>query len=98
MKQALEQPALGIKVVDVREAYEYQIAHVDGVTLLPLSTLQSRYQELDPSAPYYIHCKAGVRSLQAVHFLREQGFAQVKSVQGGITAWSEQIDPTVPKY
>jgi adenylyltransferase/sulfurtransferase len=98
MKQALENPKLGIKVLDVREPDEHQIAHVEGVPLLPLSQLAQRYSELDPGQSYYIHCKGGVRSLQAVQFLRQNGFTSLKSVKGGIKAWSEEIDPSVPKY
>jgi adenylyltransferase/sulfurtransferase len=98
MKRALDDPRLGIKVIDVREPTEYQLARVDGVALFPLSTLAARFAELDPDQSYYIHCKAGMRSLQAVQFLRQQGFKCVKSVQGGIGAWSQEIDPTVPKY
>src|SRR5207237_209083 len=59
MRKALEDPKLGIKVIDVRESDEYQIAHVDGVPLFPLSTLQQRFTELDPNMHYYIHCKSG---------------------------------------
>ena len=98
MKQALDDPKLGIKVVDVREPDEYEIAHVEGVPLLPLSQLGQRFTELDPNQTYYLHCKAGVRSLRALHFLREQGFKYLKSVQGGIGAWSDEIDHRVPKY
>jgi len=98
MKAALDNPALGIKVIDVREPSEQQIARVEGVPLLPLSQLPQRFTELDPAQSYYLHCKAGGRSLQALQFLRQQGFQRLKSVRGGITAWSEQIDPRVPKY
>ena len=98
MKKALDNPSLGIKVVDVREPDEYEIAKVAGVPLLPLSELQSRFTELDPNAQYYLHCKAGVRSLKALGFLRQQGFKYVKSVKGGITAWSDEIDRNVPRY
>jgi adenylyltransferase/sulfurtransferase len=98
MKIALSKPELGIKVIDVREPDEYQIARVEGVPLLPLSQLAQRFQELDPNQSYYIHCHAGGRSLRAVEFLRQQGFKQVKSVKGGISAWSDQVDPKVPKY
>ena len=98
MKKALDNPSLGIKVVDVREADEYEIAKVAGVPLLPLSELQSRFTELDPSQSYYLHCKAGVRSMKALKFLREHGFQHLKSVQGGIAAWSDRIDRGVPKY
>jgi molybdopterin/thiamine biosynthesis adenylyltransferase/rhodanese-related sulfurtransferase len=98
MKQALEDPGLGIKVVDVREPDEYEIARVKGVPLLPLSQIESRFTELDPNQQYYLHCKAGVRSLKALTFLRERGFKYLKSVKGGINAWADEIDPAVPKY
>ena len=98
MKRALEDSTLGIRVIDVREADEYQIAHVNGVPLLPLSALQQRFTELDPNQQYYIHCKSGVRSLRALEFLREQGFKYLKSVKGGIDAWADEIDHRVPKY
>jgi sulfur-carrier protein adenylyltransferase/sulfurtransferase len=98
MKQALDQPDLGIQVIDVREADEYEIAHVEGVPLVPLSTLGQKFTELDPNQRYYIHCKAGKRSLKALEFLREQGFKYLKSVKGGIDSWSDEIDHNVPKY
>jgi adenylyltransferase/sulfurtransferase len=98
MKKALEDPALGIRVIDVREPDEHQIAHVKGVPLFPLSALQRQFTELDPNQQIYIHCKSGVRSLRALQFLREQGFKYVKSVKGGISAWSEEIDHNVPRY
>jgi len=98
MKRALDDPRLGIKVIDVREPGEHQIARVEGVSLVPLSALARRFTELDPNQRYYLHCKVGVRSLQALQFLREHGFKHLKSVNGGIDAWSDQIDPRVPKY
>ncbi|MDG1891215.1 MAG: molybdopterin-synthase adenylyltransferase MoeB [Verrucomicrobiota bacterium] len=98
MKSALTDPSLNIKVIDVREPDEYEIAHVADVRLVPLSKLQVSFVELDPNQHYYIHCKAGVRSLKALHFLREQGFKHLKSVRGGITAWSQEIDASVPTY
>jgi adenylyltransferase/sulfurtransferase len=98
MKRALDNPGLGIKVIDVREPDEHQIAHIKDVPLLPLSQLAQRFTELDPDQSYYIHCKAGGRSMKALQFLRQHGFKHLKSVQGGITAWADQIDPGVPKY
>jgi adenylyltransferase/sulfurtransferase len=98
MKKALEDPKLNIKVIDVREQDEYQIAHVIGVPLIPLSVLDKRFTELDPNQQIYIHCKSGVRSMKALKFLREQGYKYVKSVKGGISAWSDEIDSSVPKY
>jgi adenylyltransferase/sulfurtransferase len=98
MQRAMKDPKLGIKIIDVREPDEYEIAHINGVPLYPLSTLQQRFTELDPNHQYYIHCKSGVRSLRALEFLREQGFKYLKSVKGGISAWSNEIDHGVPKY
>jgi len=98
MKKALDDRKLGIKVIDVREPDEYQIAHIDGVPLFPLNTLPQRFTELDPNQQYYIHCKSGIRSMKALKFLKEQGFKYLKSVKGGISAWSDEIDHNVPKY
>jgi adenylyltransferase/sulfurtransferase len=98
MKRALDNPQLGIQVLDVRETDEQQIAQVAGVPLLPLSQLPQRFTELDPNRQYYLHCKSGIRSLRALQFLREQGFKYLKSVKGGITAWSDEIDHNIPKY
>jgi len=98
MKRALDDPKLGIKVIDVRDPDEYEIAHVNGVPQIPLGALPQRFTELDPNQQIYLHCKSGIRSMKAVKFLKEQGFKYVKSVKGGITAWSDEIDPGVPKY
>ena len=98
MKRALDDSKLGIKVIDVREPDEYQIAHVIGVPLIPLNTLPQRFTDLDPNQAIYVHCKSGIRSLKAVKFLQEQGFKYAKSVKGGINAWSDEIDHNVPKY
>ena len=98
MKRALDDRTLNIKVLDVREPDEYQIAHIDGVPLIPLGLLPQRFTELDPNQTLYVHCKSGIRSLKAVKFLKEQGFKYAKSVKGGISAWSDEIDHSVPKY
>ncbi|MFM7816508.1 MAG: molybdopterin-synthase adenylyltransferase MoeB [Verrucomicrobiota bacterium] len=98
MQNALKSPEKGIRVIDVREPDEYEIARVSGVPLFPLSRLNQQFTDLDPNQQIYIHCKAGKRSMKALEFLRQQGFKYVKSVQGGIDAWSDQIDPSVPKY
>jgi len=86
MKQALDNPQLGIKVLDVREPDEYAIAHIEGVPLLPLSQLAERFTELDPNQAYYLHCKMGGRSMQALQFLRQQGFKKSQERRRGITA------------
>ena len=98
MKRALDDPKLGIKVVDVREPFEYEIARIEGVPLLPMSQLQQRFTELDPNTQYYLLCKVGARSHSAAEFLREQGFKYVKNVKGGTNAWSDEIDRNLPRY
>jgi adenylyltransferase/sulfurtransferase len=98
LKRALDDPQLGIQVLDVREPDEHRIACIKGARLVPLSKLAQQYTELDPNQHYYLHCKAGGRSMNALEFLRQQGFKHLKSVKGGITAWSDEIDRTVPKY
>jgi sulfur-carrier protein adenylyltransferase/sulfurtransferase len=98
MKKALDDPKLGIKIIDVREPFEYEIARIEGVPLLPMSELQNRFTELDPNTQYYLLCKVGARSHSAVEFLREQGFKYVKNVKGGTNAWSDEIDRNLPRY
>ena len=98
MKRALEDPSLGIKIIDVREPFEYEIARIEGVSLLPMSQIQHRFTELDPNSQYYFLCKVGARSRDVADFLHEQGFKYVKNVKGGIDAWSAEIDPKVPRY
>ncbi len=98
MKRALDDPALGIQVIDVREQDEHDFAHVQGTGLVPLSQFAQRFKEFKPEQSYYLYCKVGGRSLRAVYFLRQQGFKDVKSVRGGIDAWSREIDPTMPRY
>ncbi len=98
LKRVLDDPGLGIKALDVRDPDEYQIAHIAGVPQIPLGSLPQRFTELDANQTYYIHCKSGKRSLKAVEFLKERGFKYVKSVRGGISAWADEIDHSVPKY
>jgi molybdopterin/thiamine biosynthesis adenylyltransferase/rhodanese-related sulfurtransferase len=98
MKRALDDPSLGIKVVDVRGPSEFEIARIGGATLIPLGELPRRFTELDAKQTVYFFCKTGARSLKAVKQLKERGFKNVKSVKGGLDAWSDEVDPRVPKY
>jgi adenylyltransferase/sulfurtransferase len=84
--------------IDVREPNEYQIASIPGAKLIPLGDLPKRVNELDPNIEVIAHCKMGGRSAKACDFLRQSGFKNVKNMLGGITAWSDKIDPSVPKY
>lgn len=86
------------QLLDVREKFEWDIARIPGAKLIPLGELHSRMSELDSADEILIHCKSGVRSAKAVKLLQEAGFAKLWNVEGGILAWAEQIDPSVPKY
>ena len=86
-----------IFLLDVREPHEYQICNLGGY-LIPLGDLPARMHELDSSREIVAHCRSGVRSAKAVTLLRQSGFGKVKNLAGGILAWSDQVDPTLPKY
>ena len=86
-----------IFILDVREPHEYQICNLQGY-LIPLGELPKRAHELDSSREIVAHCRSGVRSAKAVTFLQQAGFRKVKNLAGGILAWSDKVDPSVPKY
>ncbi len=85
-------------LLDVREPHEYQIARIPGSRLIPLGELSKHLNELDPEADIVAHCKTGGRSQKAVDLLKANGFKHVRNMTGGITAWSDKVDPSVPKY
>jgi rhodanese-related sulfurtransferase len=86
-------------LLDVREPREYDTAHIDGSTLIPMNEIPGRaHQELDEESPILVLCHHGARSLSVAAWLRQQGFDKAQSVSGGIDAWSRQIDPQVPRY
>lgn len=84
--------------VDVREPNEFQICKIPGTTLIPLGDLPKRLTELDAKAEVILHCKSGMRSGKAVELLRQNGFINARNMVGGILAWSDTVDPSVPKY
>ena len=84
-------------VLDVREPYEFAIAQIGG-HLIPLNDLPQRVCELDANREIVVHCKVGGRSQKAAEFLAQNGFKNIHNLAGGITAWAEKIDPSVPKY
>lgn len=85
-------------LIDVREPHEYQICRIPTAKLIPLGDLPKRVNELDSAVEIVTHCKSGVRSAKACDFLRQAGFRKVKNMAGGILAWSDKVDPSVPKY
>ena len=86
------------ELIDVREPFEYEIARIDGAKLIPLGEIAERVNELQRERPIVVHCHSGQRSAQAVRLLQQRGFANLYNLEGGIDAWSDQIDPSVPKY
>ncbi|HEY8714909.1 MAG TPA: molybdopterin-synthase adenylyltransferase MoeB [Candidatus Acidoferrum sp.] len=84
-------------ILDVREPHEYQICNLNG-HLIPLGELPRRVHELDSSREIVAHCRSGKRSAEAVDFLRKAGFRKILNLKGGILAWSDDVDPSVPKY
>ena len=85
-------------LIDVREPHEYTICNIPFAKLIPLGDLPKRVSELNPTDQIVAHCKSGARSAKAVDFLKQAGFKNVKNMKGGILAWSDKVDPTVPKY
>ncbi|MGE0756033.1 MAG: rhodanese-like domain-containing protein [Pirellulaceae bacterium] len=86
--------------LDCREPDEHAYARISGTVLIPMQQLPGRIQEL---APYrdkriVVHCHHGGRSMRVTQWLREQGFSQAQNLAGGIDAWSQQVDPQVPRY
>jgi adenylyltransferase/sulfurtransferase len=87
-----------VVLLDVREPHEAEICQLPGSTLIPLGELEHRASELDRNANIVAYCRSGPRSGRAVKFLHEIGFPRVRNLTGGILAWSDQIDPSVPRY
>jgi len=90
-----------LTLIDVREPSEFQIASIAGAELIPMRTVPAELSRLDASAgeaPLIVFCHHGVRSLNVVHWLREQGVGECQSMSGGIDRWSLEIDSGVPRY
>ena len=98
LKQKLDEGD-DVQIIDVREAKEYQVARIPNSTHIPLGEVLSRMSEIDPSRETVVHCKMGGRSARAIEALTRAGFSgKLMNLKGGITAWSNEVDPTVPKY
>ncbi|MCF7669475.1 MAG: molybdopterin-synthase adenylyltransferase MoeB [Verrucomicrobia bacterium] len=93
LKREMDKVDFSARILDVREPFEYEIAHLDGALLIPFGLLRKRYSELDPEQTLFVYCQTGDRSRWATDFLKERGFKDVRNVQGGLEAWAEKIDP-----
>jgi adenylyltransferase/sulfurtransferase len=88
-----------MQILDVREPHEFEIARIPGTKLIPLGNVVRRMNEIDPEVDTIVHCKGGVRSAKAIEALKRAGFTgKLINLRGGITAWSEDVDPRVAKY
>lgn len=98
--QRLQQQSADFLLIDCREQNEYDLVRIEGATLLPMSEIQQRLEELEPHRQGHIvvHCHHGGRSMRVTQWLREQGFPKVQNMAGGIHAWAQDIDPSLPTY
>jgi rhodanese-related sulfurtransferase len=85
-------------LLDVREPWEWQTAHIDGSQHIPMREVPARIAEIDPAREVVAICHHGGRSLQVAAFLEKNGFSRVHNLQGGVDAWSRTVDPAVPVY
>ncbi|MCX8062604.1 MAG: molybdopterin-synthase adenylyltransferase MoeB [Anaerolineales bacterium] len=87
-----------LRLIDVREPHELEISQIPGAQLIPLGQLASRLSELDSAEEIVLFCKAGTRSARALEVLLSAGFRKVKNLKGGINAWAQEVDPSLPIY
>ena len=97
LKQELE-AGRDLVVLDVRNPYEIDICRLEGSVVIPLPVLMNRVDELDPEKEMVVHCRSGVRSATAIRQLQGRGFSKMRNLKGGILAWAEEIDPSMPSY
>ncbi len=98
LKQKLDSGA-EVQIVDVREPNEVAIARIPNSIHIPLAQVINRMSEIDPTRDTVVHCKMGGRSARAIQALKQAGFTgNLTNLKGGITAWSNEVDPSVPKY
>jgi molybdopterin/thiamine biosynthesis adenylyltransferase/rhodanese-related sulfurtransferase len=96
--KALREQHPDLYLLDVREQIEWDIARIDGAHLKPLSTIEENFNDIPKDKSIYCFCKLGGRSRRAINFLKSKGYTQLVNVKGGIQAWSQEVDPTIPSY
>jgi adenylyltransferase/sulfurtransferase len=87
-----------LTLIDVREPWEYEVAKIDGAKLIPLGELEERLTEIPREGIVIVQCHSGVRSEHGAWLLKQAGFEHVYNLDGGIEAWSSEVDPAVPRY
>jgi rhodanese-related sulfurtransferase len=87
------------QLVDVREDWEWEYAHIEGATHLPLDQVEFRHgSALEAGRPLVLYCHHGMRSFQAALWLRQNGYPEARSLSGGIARWADELDPDMPRY
>lgn len=97
---ALRKAKTPFLLVDCREPHEWELVHIEGATLMPMGQIPDRVAELEPHkhTGIIVHCHHGGRSMRVTQWLRQQGFQNVQNMAGGIDAWSQEVDPSLPRY
>ncbi len=98
LRREMDEEGRDLVLVDVREPHEWEIAHIEGATLIPLNQLPERLSELDGHAEIVTHCHHGARSMKALEILKGAGFGKVRSLAGGIDSWAERVEPRLARY
>ncbi len=98
LKEHLQASVSSPLLLDVREPWEYQICHIEGAQLMPMSQIPQTYKTLDPQQEIVVICHHGRRSLQVGNYLERAGFARIVNLTGGVDAWARDVDPSMPTY
>lgn len=86
------------QLLDVREPWEFDVCRIPGAKLMPMRSVAARFTELDRGAETVVICHHGARSYQVAMFLEQQGFSKILNLYGGVAAWAQQVDSTMPTY
>ena len=99
LKQRLDEGET-IRLIDVREPWEWDLANLEafGARLMPMPTVPQHVDELDPDEEVVLYCRSGARSMRVLQYLYARGFGRVRNLQGGLLAWSNEVDPSFPQY
>lgn len=95
---ALRTSGADVVLLDVREAWELDVARVDGIVHIPMGEVADRLKELDPARQTVVLCRSGRRSMEIARFLEQKGFKSVANLKGGILAWGQELDPSLATY
>lgn len=96
--KALKDSGTDFQLIDVREPYEYEICHIDG-TLIPMAEVMNNANQIARNKQVVVHCRSGKRSASVIHALEQaHGFDNLYNLVGGVLAWSDEVDPSLPKY